>query len=1384
MNRYRSISIVLLSLFLLYHHTIGILGLDLEVEDVTSRFLVGSNDEYSEIAGQPYCSVQYYFKIKNNVPESKYVDISTNSFSSTKASFGSKTLVTVFYHITRGTSGSIDVIVNTNISSFTFPALVSYNCLDTPFPVDPVYNADLYPHQSIDGTYSLLSKYKNYVKYSPVLTTVDQNVPLIAQMLYLNYPLFKINLNINPILSFSTKDINMQNTTISINNFLNSNLGIDSLSTQNNNYYPYNCENFNYFHCYQMFDIVTNSPNYFLGVYSDMADLSTRYLLPIFGNPLNATYFGFLTNDKQFTIVKWNGAQADFDILFPVMSFYRDDQPILNWPNNGLPQIGTLPTPSYHFQLLSPYLSTWVRVTLYTSDFQGQVHRAPAPYGFYSGNLTQGILYNFDVPIYDGQSEIFFTLVNTDDFYYNKRDGSLVATPLIPDTIYPVLKYARFVDLGNGMVSLQIHATDIGSGVSCFVFRDQDILMDTRHLKEGTIFDGVFEIILPKSYWTQQPLQLSLFVLDFAANREDYDSDKILNENMESFPRNPYAFITTYRLIDNIIDIAFEKNDVDLSQSAVNNSLVVKLNPPLPHTTLSLIPCFKLHFTNDFLTGGVPYLDKDTEFNSYFDIETQSHIINFTLPSRLFTGVFSYKLLPFDLDNTILYQLNPKAELRYFSENADVFPPIVTSIVQYPSPIATIGQDTTIGFEITIEDKINGFKSGYAIVTSELDILGYNFTLTSSIDNPNNVFQLYFPLDVKSRPQTFTISKMYLEDNNGHFSFFPSIQDINPLMNFLGDTETSTLSTQFIDPLTLNDTTVPVLNTFTIISNTTDESQEFFIRTLIFEYEIYDDDSGVSTIHLPKLFLTNAQFEFAESNSTIVKSRSPDGKTIVFQTTINYSLYFAFNHNPLISLHGIYDNHMNLVGFSSKDLNSKSFVYCVERITSIPLPVINEIQVENNALILNGFRLGASNSLNTKLDILDPVSNVKVSSTATFIHQNSNQIKIDLNLIPINSTMNLQLSILNILSNRIYFDNTPQDSSSDSSPTSTTSSSSDETNSNSFEIKKVCTTDKDCNGIDNGKCINNACICKYPAFGVNCFDKVVPDSKNDFNTTQPSTSITVNNDQLNLKALVSIVKIIEYDFKKQSVFEFIFNKWEYNQTTKSNGNQLHHYKTNITKDTRDSLISVDIESFVQGENITFAKQELEMVPNSNKYSIHLANYPFSKSTNYLQLIMSVSLGIDVQDSCSHKESGDIVTNSYSEYFKIQVNDNSLYGRFIKRGIIDGKVTVVSNEITNNADSQDTSNLVGSFIGMNIPFFQKTAILDPDFSLLISTPVTNNQENSICSPKKNKLSAAKIAGIVIGSVGFATIVVVSTIYYFQKKKQSLQLQKSLSLRNIS
>ncbi|KAN0028316.1 hypothetical protein ACTFIV_010157 [Dictyostelium citrinum] len=210
-----------------------------------------------------------------------------------------------------------------------------------------------------------------------------------------------------------------------------------------------------------------------------------------------------------------------------------------------------------------------------------------------------------------------------------------------------------------------------------------------------------------------------------------------------------------------------------------------------------------------------------------------------------------------------------------------------------------------------------------------------------------------------------------------------------------------------------------------------------------------------------------------------------------------------------------------------------------------------------------------------------------------------------------------------------------------------------------------------CGGPTQGTCNDVlGCICNSPWVGVDCSSKVIIVPQPVFNTSSPT---------IILNETTSIVH------------RYSFNKWIYN----SINSNVSTYSSNIVnKNGPTTPISVNIEYFENEKTIEFADQEINMKPSSIKYTINIDQYPFSTRLTQLQLILSAT--------CSNKEF-DNTTSESSDYFKLSLSSRSLYGRFIRRALVDSTPITISNELLDQSLGEiDDSHTSQSFIGINIP----------------------------------------------------------------------------------
>ncbi|KAN0004534.1 hypothetical protein ACTFIZ_010696 [Dictyostelium cf. discoideum] len=376
---------------------------------------------------------------------------------------------------------------------------------------------------------------------------------------------------------------------------------------------------------------------------------------------------------------------------------------------------------------------------------------------------------------------------------------------------------------------------------------------------------------------------------------------------------------------------------------------------------------------------------------------------------------------------------------------------------------------------------------------------------------------------------------------------------------------------------------------------------------------------------------------------------------------------------------------------------------------------------------------------------------------------------------------------------------------------------------------KQCTT---CGAINQGYCASQGCICYPPWMGVDCQSQYIIIPQPSKNSTSPSVEMPTfskpdpnnNNNNNNggsggtstdidenenieknvYKSLIAIIKLSELDFQSNEVKSFTFGEWIYTELTPSK----YQYNTTIkVPNTNNDIggggvsstssilnetetnISVTLEWFESLTNISFANENLIMNPSSIKYTIEISKYKFSSKLNQLQLVMMAELSSNkTKDLCSNNEFGETSSGDNSNYIKIQVDNHSLYGRFIKRAIIDSVPRAIGNvQLDETMKPLKNASSSQSYIGIVVPYFEKSIIIDPDFSVLIDSKNSNSNSNSICLIQDQLISGltkSQIAGIVIGSIAFVCSITAMVIYSIHKSNKDKSLVSNITLRNLN
>ncbi|KYQ93620.1 EGF-like domain-containing protein [Tieghemostelium lacteum] len=307
---------------------------------------------------------------------------------------------------------------------------------------------------------------------------------------------------------------------------------------------------------------------------------------------------------------------------------------------------------------------------------------------------------------------------------------------------------------------------------------------------------------------------------------------------------------------------------------------------------------------------------------------------------------------------------------------------------------------------------------------------------------------------------------------------------------------------------------------------------------------------------------------------------------------------------------------------------------------------------------------------------------------------------------------------------------------------------------------KPCPGTPQCGGASQGICNSGQCQCIAPWKGYQC------DSKGG---TLPPTDPDPNNPNLNqttndLAVHISIVSIRELDYNGVLVKEQPLSNWTYKKYPPTTEKQTFHYHVAPFANNNETVISVTVDYFYKDSQVEFAGQSFSKSTGSYKYSANITNWPFLKKTNQLQIVFlsGASDNQDSDNSCTVKNiaySQDADLEDDVETVYIQVNGQTFQNKFINLAIVDGMIRQIRN--IQLPDTEDDSNTQSnSLVGVLTPYHENFVVIDPDFSLLVSTVPADEKEGSICSKSKSKFTKGQLAGIIVGSVaGFIVLAVI-------------------------
>ncbi|KAF2070988.1 hypothetical protein CYY_007683 [Polysphondylium violaceum] len=924
--------------------------------------------------------------------------------------------------------------------------------------------------------------------------------------------------------------------------------------------------------------------------------------------------------------------------------------------------------------------------------------------------------------------------------------SSSLSLPLQKDTIKPSVIDIVVERLPLNQILLKIHATDDLSGVSYLEFFQTNTIMSIANLVSGTPLNGIFETRVSTNLVTNS---VGLMVCDKSRNC-------LYINNVFSLP-----FYSLEKLVPSIPDyddeltlthFSFQYNYLDISKFGSFNT--VYLNST--NVNIHSVPIISIQ-----LSKGLGSFSESSDILDYvmeWDKEIKVFKKTFYVPPRLFQGTIDYLIFyktQFISSAQIYQQFKESSVLQVFSEIPDEMPPIVSKVQFNPSSlILNSDQVVTVTLVVDIEDPINGLDFGSITIGSEFDsFIGYTFNFKPSDainkDPFYGTYQFQFNINGNCRSQTYSIKSISLQDTSGHKSNTDG-KIINPLFK-LYDSNSLSLPVKCNIKL---DSIPPILKSIQLSKtsfNNNNVQREFNIKLTT-----HDDNSGISLRHNPIVFIE------ADNNGLVevemkLDSYDSNSKTANYFATSALPFNFGSDAGLLISIYGIYDNHLNTNGYSAQDLRDSGLLSFINT-TFVQGPVLessNPLSSLGGELYLFGQNLQGNNVF-AMIDYLDG----KGYQTTTLFSKHTGSSLSIAGVIPKSKSLFVKLSSNGILSNELLVIPVP--------------SLDDNVN--------YCYGNPICGGSERGYCASKqvGCVCFTPYSGPACENK----NANNTNTIDPDRP-DIDSEFDIFKYQIQVVRVDEMDLNSKVLKSHPLSNWVFKNVSTTTRKE-YQYSTSIKSNDITTPIDINIIFFDKLEQVIFANNEYYMSPNSVKYIISLGSYSFSSSLNTLQLVMSVNFTLDSNDTCSSTSFGN--SSLTSEYVKLAVNDGYLYSRFVKLGIIDKRIQSIINHVIPNDDQEKNSTNAFSQIGIRIPYFQKSVLLDPDFSVLIGGSA-KNEDNSFCGGKKDgntkhngtKLSTGAIVGIVVGCVGLAIIVTLSILIY--SKRRSLRVTV-INLKNMA
>ncbi|GAM28466.1 hypothetical protein SAMD00019534_116420 [Acytostelium subglobosum LB1] len=954
--------------------------------------------------------------------------------------------------------------------------------------------------------------------------------------------------------------------------------------------------------------------------------------------------------------------------------------------------------------------------------------------------------------------------------------------PFVNDTRPPVVKTWNLTQVSAHLYVVRVNIVDdlSGFGRMMLYFETGDMIDITiEDLIEGDSLDGTYE---------------KAFMIYNITNLVNPKYSYILSDRVGNSPiadNAPLGFMTSsFRIgADDLTVFYFDKYEMDVSSAPMNNTLYLA-SPRAKPNWKPIIFFGSIDDNPNYMATG------------YYDAKLKLFVIPFTVPARTMTTkmkfFINFQLSDFTtamrwfqqdsastnlvIDSAPIQALFPSTSIvNIISQYGDELPPQLAGIDAHPSLTVTLDANSqaTIGWNISIRDEGNGFARGVFNVISTVDGTPRRFEFTpanrTSGDDQYGNYEIRFQVDSKGRNQTYTFLDIELFDKSMNRALYESavetFKTLSPIAYIISD---------YVHEFNINVTTYqvpsdswPRLESLQFTRQYVDVGTQYRDVEVFFTVRAYD----YSLRHMPCVYLTGLVFEIYKMEARLVNVSADNVYTFTATGYLPYAFATSTGNGAqvipspmtaMVSLYGLMDTNQHMVGYSNDQLPGANVQKTLLITYTHNNPVLDRYIVDTDGIVTvfgknfapncslvafagdqPDFHFPPNTSIFTRIDgvyVIATFSFNLTEPTSLYIQMRNNDT---------------------LISNNLLFNYVPQGGNvtppvDPPGPT----------------INCTGTGNPPCSG--NGVCSPTfGCQCNGTWYGDDCSSHAVPTTPV-INPDSPTTVYTFNISGLTIVGEIEVIRVRVLDQLGAELVAYPLNQWNVSTIT----NQSFDYVSAFGQNS-GARIKVNVRWFTEDEDIKFAGDILPMKKNTIKYTITLSNYTFPSQLDSMQVVMRATINTTDANSCSVQQYGFANQSDGDLYWmRVKVQSYSVYGHFIQKALVDGRPSRITNVLLDETTQIVNNNTQSSqtLIGINVHAFEKQALMDPDFQLLLDIDDAKDVDGAICKRGSSgtKLSGLAIAGIVVLCVAFVAAIVVAIVFRMRANRRQ---KKELGRINV-